>query len=79
MKKRHLGRTGIEVAELGLGGVFVTSQVADYEQSSAAIHRALELGVDYVDTAPSYSNSEEVLGQAFVVFVAYLAVKHFGK
>ena len=29
-----------------------------------AVRRALELGVNYVDTAPSYGNSEEVLGQA---------------
>ncbi len=64
MKKRGLGRTGIEVTELGLGGAFVTARYSDYERSRAAIHRAIELGINYVDTAPGYSNSEEVLGRA---------------
>jgi aryl-alcohol dehydrogenase-like predicted oxidoreductase len=64
VRKRRLGGTGIEVGVLGLGGAFVTARVSDYEQSWAAIYRAVELGVDYVDTAPGYSNSEEVLGRA---------------
>ncbi|MGB2614493.1 MAG: aldo/keto reductase [Phycisphaerae bacterium] len=64
MKKRRLGRTGIEVSELGLGGLFVSSYGAQYEDARRAICRALELGVNYIDTAPGYANSEEVLGRA---------------
>jgi aryl-alcohol dehydrogenase-like predicted oxidoreductase len=59
-----LGKTGIEVSELGLGGLFVSSFGGAYEQARGAIHRALELGVNFVDTAPNYHNSEEVLGKA---------------
>jgi len=64
MKKRALGKTGLQVSELALGGLFVSSVGGAYEQGKAAILRALELGVNYIDTAPSYANSEEVIGQA---------------
>jgi aryl-alcohol dehydrogenase-like predicted oxidoreductase len=64
MKKRVLGRTRLEVSELGLGGLFVSSIGGDFAQANAAIHRALELGINYIDTAPGYLNSEEVLGKA---------------
>lgn len=64
MKYRQLGRTGLQVSELSLGGLFVSSVGGDYRQARAAIHRALDLGVNYIDTAPGYANSEEVLGKA---------------
>ncbi|NLF02938.1 MAG: aldo/keto reductase, partial [Anaerolineales bacterium] len=64
MEYRTLGKTGIEVSRLGLGGLFVSSVGGPYEQAKAAIRRALDLGVTYIDTAPGYLNSEEVLGRA---------------
>lgn len=64
MKKRLLGRTGIEVSEVGLGGLFISSCGAELDQAIEAVHCALDLGVNYVDTAPSYYNSEEVVGKA---------------
>ena len=64
MKTRPLGKTGLQVTELALGGLFVSSYGGEYEQAKAAIDRALELGVNYIDTAPGYGNSEEVLGKA---------------
>jgi aryl-alcohol dehydrogenase-like predicted oxidoreductase len=65
MKLRNLGNTGIQVTELSLGGLFISSIGSkEFEQSRAATHRALELGVNYIDTAPSYANSEETLGKA---------------
>jgi len=63
MKYRTLGRTNLKVSELSLGGLFVSSLGGEFEQSKAAVHRAIELGVNYVDTAPGYLNSEEVLGK----------------
>jgi aryl-alcohol dehydrogenase-like predicted oxidoreductase len=65
MRTRLLGRTGLPVSEIGLGGLFI-SRVGGVpqEESVRAIRRALELGVNYVDTAPTYANSEEVLGIA---------------
>ncbi|MDA0841966.1 MAG: aldo/keto reductase [Planctomycetota bacterium] len=65
MKLRNLGNTGIQVSELSLGGLFISSIGGrEFEQSRAATLRALELGVNYIDTAPGYSNSEETLGKA---------------
>jgi aryl-alcohol dehydrogenase-like predicted oxidoreductase len=63
MNTRTLGKTGLQVSELGLGGLFVSSYGAEFEQGRAAVHRALQLGVNYIDTAPTYANSEEVLGR----------------
>lgn len=65
MEKRRLGRTGLEVSVLGLGGLFV-SKVGGKPREEArwVVRRALELGINYIDTAPSYADSEEVLGEA---------------
>ena len=63
MNTRTLGRAGLRVSELALGGLFVSSFGAPFEQGREATRRALELGVNYVDTAPGYGNSEEVLGR----------------
>jgi len=59
-----LGRTGLKVSRLALGGLFVSKVGAELADGIRAVHRALELGVNYIDTAPGYANSEEVLGQA---------------
>jgi len=63
MKTRTLGRTGLQVSELAMGGLFLSSLGGGFEQARAATLRAFELGVNYVDTAPAYHNSEEVLGR----------------
>ena len=55
MPTRPLGRTGHEVGLFSLGGQGVIEQ-ADAEQTAiAVVRRALELGVNYIDTAPRYS------------------------
>ena len=64
MQKVVLGRTGLKVSKLSLGGLFVASFAAQLEEAKKAVHRAVELGVNYIDTAPGYGNSEEVLGKA---------------
>src|SRR5262249_16587205 len=82
MRFRTLGRTGLEVSELGLGGLFV-SRVGgrDRNEAASAVRRALDLGVNYIDTAPSYADSEEVLGFALegVTQPYYLATKLGGR
>jgi aryl-alcohol dehydrogenase-like predicted oxidoreductase len=64
MKYRTLGKTGLKVSELGMGGLFISSFAAEREEGRRAVRRALDLGVNYVDTAPGYRDSEEVLGYA---------------
>jgi aryl-alcohol dehydrogenase-like predicted oxidoreductase len=64
VKYRTLGKTGLKVSELGMGGLFISSFAAAREEGCRAVRRALELGVNYVDTAPGYMDSEEVLGEA---------------
>lgn len=59
-----LGRSGIQVSRLGLGGLFVSRHGAAREQGIAAVRRALDLGLNYIDTAPAYSDSEELLGES---------------
>ncbi len=65
MEYRTLGRTGIVVSKLGMGGLFVSKVGGeDRQRAYEAVRRALDLGVNFVDTAPGYLDSEEVLGEA---------------
>jgi aryl-alcohol dehydrogenase-like predicted oxidoreductase len=65
---RQLGRTGISVSEVGLGGWQLANPLWDSHSDAEArkvVERALEDGCDFFDTAPGYSDgrSEESLGQ----------------
>jgi aryl-alcohol dehydrogenase-like predicted oxidoreductase len=64
MRYRTLGRTGLQVSEIGLGGLFLSSESHDI--GIQIVHRALELGINFFDCAPSYFKgaSEAVLGEA---------------
>ena len=64
ISKRPLGKTGMEVTEVGLGGGFLREAATEHDEAIRVVHRALELGVNYIDTAPFYGNSQEVLGEA---------------
>lgn len=48
---RRMGRTGMEVKEIGLGGAWWDSAGTEAD-CIEAIHRALDLGIDYLDTYP---------------------------
>ncbi|MFJ2869405.1 MULTISPECIES: aldo/keto reductase [unclassified Streptomyces] len=66
--RRRLGRTGLEVSALGLGcmGMSQTYGLPDDKESIRTIHRALELGCTFFDTAEAYGPfvNEELLGKA---------------
>jgi len=63
MDKVILGKTGLKVSKLCFGGLFVASMFNEIEQAKSTVKRAIELGVNMIDTAPGYGNSEEVLGK----------------
>jgi aryl-alcohol dehydrogenase-like predicted oxidoreductase len=68
MDTRTLGAQGLEVSELGLGcmGMSEFYGTADEEESIATIHRALELGINFLDTADMYGpfTNEKLVGEA---------------
>ncbi len=64
MPLRKLGKTGELVSILGLGGSFTIAASDRVEEAEKIIHRAHDLGVNYIDTAPSYGSSEKNIGQA---------------
>ncbi len=68
LAKRKLGTQGLEVSALGLGcmGMSQAYGVPDDKESIATIERALELGLDFFDTAEVYGPfvNEELLGKA---------------
>lgn len=66
LPKRKLGSTGIEVSLLGLGTWLGGVQSGTPEVAHAVITRALDEGVTYIDTAPSYAPAEERVGEALV-------------
>lgn len=62
MEYRILGKTGLEISRLGLGGIPI--QRVDAEQTKALLHHLRAAGVNFVDTARGYTVSEEYLGYA---------------
>ena len=67
MELRTLGQTGVKVSPLCLGAMmFGAWGETDHDKSIRIIHRALDAGVNFVDTADVYSRgeSEEIVGKA---------------
>jgi aryl-alcohol dehydrogenase-like predicted oxidoreductase len=68
MQQRRLGSQGLQVSAIGLGcmGMSQSYGPADEQQSLATIHRALDLGVSFLDTADMYGpfTNERLVGRA---------------
>jgi len=73
LKTTELGHTGLQITRVGFGAWAIGGGgwefgwgPQDDEQSIAAIHRALELGVNWIDTAAAYGfgRSEQIVGRA---------------
>src|SRR4051795_5970648 len=65
MHYRPLGRTGLSVSEIGFGAWGIGGSMwigADEDESVRALHRAIELGVNFIDTARGYGESERIVG-----------------
>src|SRR3954468_19583492 len=64
MEKRTLGKTGMEVTVLGFGSAEIGFQNVPDETSTLLINRALDAGLNVIDTAECYPGSEEKIGKA---------------
>lgn len=64
MQTRRLGKTGLMVSCIGLGGLGILSRYhSDYNSSSTIIDLALDNGVNFIDTARWYEDSEDRIGE----------------
>ena len=65
MRYRTLGRTGIKVSPYALGALMFASSMGNVEEDSTrVIHTALDAGINLIDTADAYGDSEEIVGRA---------------
>lgn len=60
MNYRILGKTGLKVSEVGFGGIPI--QRVSPREAEVILHRALDLGINFFDTARAYTDSEVKLG-----------------
>ena len=76
MNYRRLGRTNLEVSEISLGAVELGMEYGissgqasgrpSEEEARSILNRALDRGINYIDTARAYGDSEAVIGRALV-------------
>jgi aryl-alcohol dehydrogenase-like predicted oxidoreductase len=65
MQYRTLGRTGIRVSPFALGAMMFSSfGTTDQDTVNGMVNRALDAGINFIDTADAYGESEEILGRA---------------
>ncbi len=61
LPRRRLGGTGLAVSIVGLGGAIAVARNPDHAES--IVHRAIDLGINYIDTAHQYGESEANIGR----------------
>ena len=66
LPKRTLGRTGLEVTQLGLGAMELRGppdrDVSD-EEAQRVLNALLDTGINFIDTSPDYGLNEERIGK----------------
>lgn len=62
MRKRRLGRTAISVSEIGFGGIPI--QRISENRAVKLVSRSIDMGINFIDTARNYTDSEEKIGKA---------------
>lgn len=81
MEKRRLGKTGFEVSIIGFGGIPI--QQCTQNQATELIKTAIHQGINFIDTARGYTNSEELIGKALrelnIKEKVYIATKTMGR
>ena len=66
MKTVRLGKTALEVSRIGIGGIPLTRP--SEEDAIEVVQRALDLGVNFIDTAVGYDPSEDRIGKALAAW-----------
>ena len=64
MEYRKLGKTELEVSRLGFGGAEIGVEGATQETVTTLLNSALDAGLNFVDTAAAYMESERLIGNA---------------
>lgn len=64
MQTRRLGRTDLDISVLSIGGLYTSSLAGGESETRRIMQRAIELGINAIDTAPAYADSEKTVGQA---------------
>ena len=62
LRKRRLGRTRMMVSEIGFGGIPL--QRISENQAARLVSRSIDMGINFIDTARNYTDSEEKIGRA---------------
>ena len=63
MNLRPLGKTGLDVSEIGLGAAQIGNRSLPEEQAESVLRTALDAGINFIDTAAMYGVSEERIGR----------------
>ena len=74
MEKRRLGKTELDISVLSIGGLYTSSLAGGTDETRRILQRAIELGVNAIDTAPAYADSEKTVGEAIAGLDAPLFV-----
>ena len=80
MEKRRLGRTGFEVSVIGMGGIPIQRVTKD--EAISIVEEAHKQGINFIDTAIGYNESETLLGEALKIVGRekfYLATKSMNR
>ena len=64
METRRLGKTDLQISLLSIGGLYTSSLAGGESETRRIVERALDLGINAIDTAPAYADSEATVGQA---------------
>ena len=61
MKYRTLGKSGLKVSQVGFGGIPIAS--VTFAEAEKCLRSTLDLGINFIDTARVYKDSEEKIGK----------------
>jgi voltage-dependent potassium channel beta subunit len=67
MKYRRLGKYGLQISEVSLGGWLTQGRTLDHEATKQIVHRAFDLGINFFDTADAYARGEGEIALGYAI------------